>query len=288
MSQREPSPEITPRKIVTFLAFALVLTAGLAAAWDSWYVTDNGERVVTFDRMSGSVQTHDQGFHFKLPILETKTRYNVREQLYTTPASAASSDLQDAHTTIAVRYAPDVESVAQLHQDVGPDYVGVLIAPAVQQILKNATSHFSAEQLVTERPAVQQEVERALADRLAPSHVIVTAVDLTDFQFSPEFTASIEAKVTAQQRALEEANRLDQVRYQAQQVEVNASAQANATVTLAQAQADAARIVGEQLHQDPNYLEFVKIQKWNGQLPTVTGGQSPVSLLVNVPTTTTG
>ena len=277
-----------PRRVMRILALALAALLLLVVVYDSWYVTDNGQRVVTFNRVNGAVETHDQGLHFKLPFLETKTPYNVREQLYTTPATAASSDLQDAHTTIAVRYEPEAAFVAQLHRDVGPDYVGVLIAPAVQQILKNATSHFSAEQLVTERPAVQREVERALAERLAPSHIIVKAVDLTDFQFSAAFTASIEAKVSAQQRALEELNRLDQVKYQALQIQVNASANANATVTQAQAQADAARIVGEQLHADPAYLEFVKLQKWNGQLPSVTGGQSPINLLITPPTPASG
>lgn len=261
---------IPVRTILTIVGILILL----AAAYDSFYVTNAGERVVTFNKISGNLQTHDQGLNFKAPFLVSKTRYTVRGALWDTDADAASSDLQDAHTHVAIKYRIAPENVADVHQRYGPDYGDVVIGPAVQGLLKSATAHYTAEQLITNRTGVTDEFSRAITARLASDDIEVLSVDVTNFRFSDEFTKSIEAKAQAAQDAEREHNNVLRAQYLAQQREVNASATYNVTVTEARGTADAAKLIQDAIQQSPSYLEFLRIQKWTGTVPTyyVAGG----------------
>ena len=50
----------------------------------------------------------------------------------------------------------------------------------------------------------------------------------------------------------------------------------------ADGEAEAIRIIDEQLRNNPNYLEWLKTQRWDGQLPLVIGeGGTP---FIQIPT----
>ena len=124
----------------------------------------------------------------------------------------------------------------------------------------------------------------------------MTSVSFTDFQFSVQFTKSIEDKVTAQQNALKALNDLQRIQYEQQQKIITAEAEANATITRStaeaqalliqsEAQAEAIRLIQEQLTQHPEYMQYLVIQQWNGQLPTYLG--SGVIPFLNITNSTT-
>ena len=131
-------------------------------------------------------------------------------------------------------------------------------------------------------------------------NIIVDAISITEFEFSPEFVRAVEAKVAAQQRALQAQNELRRIEIEAQQAEARAvgEQQANiaraegvrqANVLQAQGEAQAITTIDEQLRQSPSYLEWLKSQKWDGQLPLVVGGGSgqngqSVTPFIEIPT----
>jgi regulator of protease activity HflC (stomatin/prohibitin superfamily) len=145
------------------------------------------------------------------------------------------------------------------------------------------TARFNAEELITQRESVKTEIEQQIRARLAAYNIIVDTISITEFQFSPEFVRAVEAKVAAQQRALQAQNELRRIEIEAQQAEARAvgEQQANiaraegvrqANVLQAQGEAQAITTIDEQLRQSPSYLEWLKSQKWDGQLPLVVGG----------------
>ena len=85
-----------------------------------------------------------------------------------------------------------------------------------------------------------------------------------NFDFSKSFNDAIEAKVTAEQNALAAKNKLDQVKYVAQQAVEEATGKAKAL-----------SIEGQALQSNPQVLQIRAIEKWNGVLPTVTGSSMP-------------
>ena len=167
-----------------------------------------------------------------------------------------------------------------IYTELRQDYVSRVIKPNIEESLKATTAQFRAEELVTKRPQVKTAFDGILAERLEVFNIEVVAVSLTDFQFSPAFSAAIEAKVTAEQAALEAKNKLEQIRYEAQQQIIQAEAERNATIARAKGEAEAAIIEAvatakaiEMItsQMTPEYAQYLWLTQWDGKLPLVVG-----------------
>lgn len=243
--------------------------AGIVAAFvlvtSSLQTVDAGERAVVFHR-DGSLTTLQPGkFQFVLPVLNTVSVYNVQSQLYREVAEGISKDIQVVTTEVAVLYHPDATAIRAIHQELGPDYADRIVAPSVQDAVKSAVSYWNAEELTAQtREQVKQDVARRITEDLAAHDVIVDQVSITDFDFSLEFNAATEAKVVAQQKALEARNNLERAKYEA-----------NQTIIEATAQAEAARLLASSASGEGSaylFLEWLKV--WNGQLPQYMSGEN--------------
>jgi regulator of protease activity HflC (stomatin/prohibitin superfamily) len=158
-----------------------------------------------------------------------------------------------------------------------------VITPAIQESVKQVTARFNAEELITKRETVKNQITDQITARLAAYNIIVDAVSITDFQFSQLFKQAVEAKVAAQQRALQAQNELRRIQIEAQQNEAKAIGEQKANIARAEGikqsnvlqaegEAQAITIIDQQLRNNPTYLEWLKATKWDGKLPLVTGG----------------
>jgi regulator of protease activity HflC (stomatin/prohibitin superfamily) len=225
----------------------------------------------------------EEGIHFVVPVRDNVVPMEVRTQKITEDAASASKDLQDVRTQVALNYHINPDNAQLVFKDIGLDYANRVIVPAIQESVKQVTARFNAEELITKRETVKDQIEEQIRNRLAAYNIIVDAISITEFQFSPEFVRAVEAKVAAQQRALQAQNELRRIEIEAQQAEAKAvgDQQANiaraegvrqANVLQAQGEAQAITTIDEQLRQSPSYLEWLKSQKWDGELPLVVGG----------------
>jgi len=267
-----PDPTTIFRKI--FL-YAVLLVLGLTIFFGSFYQIDAGQRgvLLTFGRASEDIK--EPGLHFKLPLVQRIVKMDIRTQKYETDASAASHDLQDVHTKIAVNYRLVPSEVVNIYSEVGQAYQDRLIQPAVQEVVKASTAEFTAEQLITDRESVKRDIETRLGDRLRSRNIIVEAVSITDFDFSESFSAAIEAKVTADQLRLKSINDLERIKIEAQQRIAEAEGRKQATILNAEAEAEAVRIVQQELSRSDEYIDWYAVNKWDGKLPLATGGVTP-------------
>ena len=147
-----------------------------------------------------------------------------------------------------------------------------VIKPNIAESIKATTALFEAEELITLRESVKLQFKDILTERLEDYSIEILSVSIVDFQFSPEFASAIEAKVTAAQKALEAKNKLEQIRYEAQQQVIQAEAAANATILKATADAEAIKLIRESLTGE--YLSYISIEKWDGKLPYLFGGET--------------
>jgi len=206
------------------------------------------------------VRILEEGYQYKTPAIEDVEEVDVRTQVESAQANAASKDLQTVTTKVAVNFNVLPDKVEYMWNSVGKDYKAVLIDPAIQEAVKSATAKHTAEELITQRQSVKDEITSALHDRLASSGFLnVTQVSLTDFDFSTSFNAAIEAKATAVQNAEAAKNNLEKVKFEQQAVIVEAQAKAEAIKIQAQA-------VNAQGGAD--YVQLQAIAKWDGHLPT--------------------
>jgi prohibitin 2 len=203
---------------------------------------DAGNRgvLLRFGKVAGVM---GEGLNVKLPFIDVVESMSVKTQLFESKATAASKDLQDVITTIAVNYKLKPEAVGIVYSTIGRSYIDTIARPSIQEVVKSITSGFNAEDLILKRTEVKTEITTELTKRLAERNIIAEAVNITDFQFSSEFTKAIESKVVAVQKVLEAENKLRQVEVEARQAEQKAKGEAAAAIAAAEGQGRAITIV---------------------------------------------
>jgi regulator of protease activity HflC (stomatin/prohibitin superfamily) len=206
----------------------------------------------------------EEGFHTLTPFTQSVVMMDVRTQKYEVDATASTKDLLDVTAKVAVNFHLDPASVSTLYQTIGVDYENVVIAPAVQELVKATTAKFNAEELITQRETVRDQIEQAIKSKMQSRNILVESISIVNFQFPQAFNEAITAKQTAVQRALEAQNKLEQIKFEAQQA-----------VAKAEGDAQAIEIINLQLQKSPQYINYLAVNKWSGTLPLATGGAVP-------------
>ncbi|PIW33157.1 MAG: hypothetical protein COW27_01675 [Nitrosopumilales archaeon CG15_BIG_FIL_POST_REV_8_21_14_020_37_12] len=269
-------------KLVIFGVIGLVLIAVISST--SVQIVESGNRGVLlhWSAVDTTVPPLEEGLHFVVPFQDKVVNMEVRTLKYVKGTSGASRDLQTVSTEVTVNYRASPNSVHVLYKEVGLDYENRIIQPAVEEVVKQITAKYNAEELITKRPLVKSDIETEITARLTPYHINTDVISITDFQFSPLFAQAIESKVEAEQNALRAENDLRRIEVEARQQEQQAKGVAAANVAEAEGEAEAIRIINEALAQNPNYLEWLKVQAWDGKLPLVVGeGGTP---FIQIPT----
>lgn len=269
-------------KAVGFVIIALVVIGVITAA--AVQIVNAGHRGVLlhWNAVDTSIPPLEEGLHFVVPFQDIVVNMEVRTLKFVKSTSSASKDLQTVSTEVTVNYRPSPNSVNLLYKEVGPDYESRIIQPAIEEIIKQVTANYNAEELITKRPLVKSDIEREISTRLTAYNIITEVISITDFQFSSLFAQAIESKVEAEQKALKAENDLRRIQIEAQQREAEAQGIGKANIAEALGEAEAIRIINEALAQNPNYLEWLKIQRWDGRLPYVVGqGGTP---FIQIPT----
>ncbi|EHC19347.1 prohibitin family protein [Fischerella thermalis] len=240
----------------------------LAFIFRPFTIVNAGERGVVMQ--FGKVQDRvlDEGIHPIMPVITSVRKLNVRVAKNSFKADAASRDLQKVTTELAVNWHIDPTRINKVFQKVGDNEQIVLgiMTPAVSEVLKAATAKKTAEEIITKRTELKQEIDNDLKTRLAAYGVIVDDVSLVDFAFSPEFSRAIEAKQIAEQEAK-----------QAEFIAKRATQEAQADINRAKGQAEAQKLL--RLTLTPELLQKQAIEKWDGHFPTVMGGNGSLPLI---------
>jgi len=206
----------------------------------------------------------EEGLYFRVPFIEAVKKMDVKVQKYEVGADAASADLQTVSSKVALNFHLLPEQVSSIYKNIGIDYQNRIIVPAVQESVKAATAKYTAEELITKREQVREDIKNILRTKLTTSGLIVDEFNIVNFDFSESFNEAIEAKVTAEQNALASKNKLEQTKYEAQQ-----------EIEQAKGKAQALQIEGNAITSNPQVVELRAIEKWNGQLPTYMTGTTP-------------
>src|SRR5689334_1795005 len=131
-------------------------------------IINAGERgvVMKFGKVQNKVL--DEGIHPIMPIVTSVKRLSVRVQQNTFQSDAASKDLQKITTELAVNWHVDPTRVNQVFQQIGDQeqIIKGIITPAVSEVLKAATAKKTAEEIITKRTELKEEIDQHLKTRL--------------------------------------------------------------------------------------------------------------------------
>ena len=231
-------------------------------------IVNAGQRGVVMKFGKVQDQIFDEGIHPVIPVVTTVEKLSVRVQKNDIEAEASSRDLQDIKMDIAVNWHIEPTQVNKIFQQVGNEEQIILriINPAVSEVVKAATAEKDAEEIITKRTELKEQIDNQLQERLVDYGIAVDGVSLVNISFSPEFAKAIEAKQIAEQ----EAKRAEFEAAKAEQ-------QAIAEVNRAKGQAEAQRLQRQTLTAE--LLQKQAIEKWDGKFPLVLGGEGALPFI---------
>lgn len=238
----------------------------LATVLAPFAIVPAGTRGVMTTMGKPSENVYSEGIHFRIPIIQQMHLMDVHISKSEGEGDAASKDLQQVRVKVAVNYHLDSAMVAKTFRDVGQttdDVVARILDPARPEAFKAVTAQFTAEELITKRTLVREQIAALLREKMTRHGLILDEFAIVNFAFSPSFTAAIEAKVNAEQANLKAERDLLRIRVEAEQ-----------KVASARAEAESLRLQRQEV--TPDVLALRTIEKWDGHLPQVTGGAVPM------------
>nr|WP_318719453.1 MULTISPECIES: prohibitin family protein [unclassified Roseofilum] len=255
-----------PQLMIPVLGAFFLVFIGLI--FRPFVIVNAGERgvVMKFGKVQDVIL--DEGIHPIVPVMTTVQNLSVRVQKNDVNAEASSRDLQDVGMEIAINWHIDPSRVNRVFQQIGnhEQILIRIITPSVSEVVKAATAKKNAEEIITRRTELKQEIDQALKQRITSYGILIDDVSLVNVSFSPEFSKAIEAKQIAEQ----EAKRAD---FEA----LKAEKEAQAEINRAKGQAEAQRLQRQTL--TPILLQKLAIEKWDGHFPTVMGGQGALPFI---------
>lgn len=264
------------KKSVSFWVFiGLITIFVLIVIFNSFSVVNEGYIGVKYQ--FGKIVSSDlsAGLNLHIPFIEEIQEVDTREQIYSVQTNAYTSDTQTVdQLSLKMNYYYDGTKLSEIIRTIGIGNVETkLLVPNVAKIAKNEIGRVRAEDLVQTRSEVQNAIYESLKETLEPSGIIVTAFAIENLSFDSAFEQSIQAKVIAAQDALKMQNKTAEREEEAKQKVIAAQAEADSQKIKADAEAYAIKAVQEQLSNSPNYIDYLKINNWNGELPQAIGNE---------------
>jgi prohibitin 2 len=262
-----PNPKFQPRmnpKILSsaFVVILLVLF-GLAMAASGTYVINPGTRGVKVTLGKVSPDPLPEGFGLKSPFITTVVPVDVRQSTAPMKADCFSSDLQQIKMQLSVLYRVKSDAVVKIYQQYSTQNIfEQLVAPRVQEGLKEVTATQSAEQIVQNREDIKTKaleiVRRKVGDLIDVNDIVIA-----DITLSEQLEHAIEAKMVQAQEAAK-----------AKFIQQRAEIEALTAAIKAKGEAEAIRIRSEALRGNPELIQLQIVEKWDGRAPLVIGGGS--------------
>lgn len=259
------------------IAVVLIAVVALILIFNCFSVVNEGFIGVKyrFGKIVNSKLT--AGLNFHIPFIEEIKPVDIREQVYEVQTDAYTSDTQTVdQLKLKLNYCYDGTQLPEIIRAIGVENVeSKLLVPNVAKISKDEIGKVKAEDLVQNRSTVQNAIYESLKETLESQGIVVTAFAIENISFDDAFEQSIQAKVIAAQDALKMQNKTAEKEEEAKQKVIAAQAEADSQKIKADAEAYAIEQVQKQLTNSPNYIDYMKIQNWDGKLPAAVGDVNP-------------
>lgn len=244
--------------------------------------------------MNGGVKDEvlSQGFHVVSPTVRT-TLYTVGlEQSYLTSDnrgdseddesfSASSSEGKAIQIDLTFTYQYQPENVVgvfnRFRGQSGKDVRDSFIKPNIISWTKEVVAKYKVSDILgAERANINVAMTDYLSNKFEPYGITISNVSLINVEVDEETREAINAKITAQQNAetqnINNQTAIDKAKADAEVATTNAQAKADARMIEAEAEANANKMLEQSLTE--NILKQRYIEKWNGELPKVSGDSS--------------
>lgn len=276
-------------RIAAGVAGALLLA--LAAPTMVTYVNP-GHVGIVIHRAGGGVDPKPlgPGLHMRNPLLTAIEEYpTFMQTLVLTRDSREGSENneeinvnsqegQPLSVDVSMSFELDPMRVPALYQTFRTDIETIqhgYVKQTIRQALQEVVGHEQVADIIGPKKA--EAVTRAqaiVAQRLAPYGIVVKQFTLNELRAPESVMQAINQKNVMQQQALTAQNELQKNTFNAQGDSIKAMGRAKAILAEAEAQAKANELLARSI--SPTLVQYEMAKKWNGQMPQVSGGATPL------------
>jgi prohibitin 2 len=251
---------MSSRAITSLAAVAIIVIFAALMAFSGTYVIQPGHRgvEVTLGRVSPAFKP--EGFGLKPPLITRIHPMSIRQQTSEDKAECYSSDLQQITVDLRVLYRIPEGSVVKLFQEYYGEPFQSLLAPRIQEALKEVVALQSAEQVVKNREQIKIK-SLDLARKKIGALLVLEDIVIQDVALTRELERAIEAKMVQEQEAAK-----------SKFLQQRAQIEADTAVIQAKGEAESIRIRGQALKDNPAFVDLKIVDKWDGLPPLVVGG----------------
>lgn len=257
------------KQIILLISFFLAaFTAIILITNPPFYVVNPGYTALHM-RMGRFIESNaTSGCYPKIPLLDTIVFIDNRICKSVIETTALSKDLQTVSIGVAINYK--IENALRVYQTIGTDFERVIIDPFAQESVKAVVAKYTAEDLIQYRHDAKDKVFAELKDRLNSLSIALIDFNFIHSDFSSDFIRAVEEKQIAEQSAKTARNLTEKVKEEALQIKSRAEAEAYALNAKKEA------VTAELIALKKADALIKAIEKWNGVLPRVSGGQTPL------------
>jgi prohibitin 2 len=250
---------MSPQATAKLIGVAILIFIAVIMASSGTYVIQPGYRGVEVTLGKVSPAFKPEGFGFKAPFITKIYPVSIRQQTSEEKAECYSADLQQVAVVLRVLYRIPEASVVKLFQGYRGEPFETLIAPRVQEGLKEAAAQQSAEQIVKNRELIKSRALE-LARAKIGSLLIVEDIVVEDIALTRELKQAIELKMVQEQEAAK-----------AKFTQQRAQIESDTAVIKAAGEAKSIVIRGEALKENPAFVELQIVDRWDGIAPLIIG-----------------
>lgn len=261
--------------VVTVLAVVI-----LAVLFMGFVFRVNTGEVAIISRFGEVKRIAEPGLHFKLPFVESKMFMRTREQTIKFGAqvegapddapyiTATTKDMQTIK--IALTVSDVTTDPLKLYKAFTGNHVRSLMIPRVKDTVQSEVAKYTIENFVSSREEMVSGIFSKLEKDFEPYGLTLTDVSIVDYKFSESYEAAVDAKKVAEQEVEVERRRQEKAIVEAEtRVKL-----AELEIKRKEAEAKANKVETESLSD--LLLKKQMIEKWNGKLPQVLGGDRPL------------
>lgn len=198
--------------------------------------------VTVFGRVEN--ENYEAGVHFCAPWKSVVNMDN-RNQKASIDLSCFSSDIQEVAVTYTLNYQISKSNAQMIYKDIGTSYYETVITPRVQEAVKSELAKYTAEQLLSNRAQLSQDIRTVLTEKLAAYNILVVDASMENLDFSDAFTDAVEAKQVAEQKSKQAQIEQEQKNMEAEAAAKRSEIDANAAAKRSEIEANAAAEVAK-------------------------------------------
>ena len=229
-------------------------------------------------------ETVKNGFCWKVPFAEKIVKINNKQQDLTSKNEIwgeTADRTAVSYSGITVTYSISGEMSSWIYSNVA-NYednlvTGSLIASAIKTASKTLTDVDATNRGKIE-PLAMAAIQESLDGKYGESVVIIHKVVISSADFEASYNEAIAAKQQAQlqyeKQQIENQKNIEQAKAEAEAAIAKANGEAQAQIIAAEAEAKANDILTKSLSDDILRQRF--LDKWNGELPLVTGDSNTI------------